>query len=98
MSQDNKVKRAVYSCLKTFEDTRASDPMLIYRVFYGLGYPRDLREIAERFDEDIFGSITRYRRYYQALYPSLRPAEQITAQRRARQEEKEREFGNDEKE
>lgn len=78
------IKQTVLKVLRIDEGARANDNRLVYLTFKALGLPTDLEQIAE-IGEFTIGSVTRFRRLYQSKYPELRPKQEITAKRRAKQ-------------
>ena len=87
----NAIKTMTLAVLRMDEGARANDNRLVWLVHKALGLPTDLEKIADS-GEFTMGSITRYRRMYQSQFPELRPKEEITAKRRAKQREMEEEM------
>lgn len=90
----NETKQMTLAILRIDEKARAHEWELVYKVHLALGLPTDLKELAQGSGEFTAGTISRYRRMFQAEYPELRPTEEITARRRAKQERMEEEMRN----
>lgn len=78
------LKKVVITILEKSEKARANDNYLIYRTYRAMGWPTDLKDIAEN-AENRFGTITRIRRKAQETNPMLLPKRQITKLRKARE-------------
>lgn len=78
------LKQATLEVLEQYEKARNNDNFLIYKVFKKMGWSTDLKEIAKN-GENVFGTISRYRRKAQETNPLLLPKRQITVKRKARE-------------
>lgn len=91
-TERGKIREAVTEILEKDERARGNTPYLIYKVFKQMGWPTDLKTIAEN-PTNRFESISRARRKAQELNPMLMPEEKIVNRRQELEEEYRTEMG-----
>ena len=82
--ENKELKKVTLDVLEHYETARNNDNFLIYKVFKKMGWSTDLKGIAKH-GENVFGSISRYRRKAQETNPLLLPKRQVTVKRKARE-------------
>ena len=85
MTEKKELKQVVTKVLEKSERARANDMYLYLRVFLEMGWSTDLEDHVDN-PINKFDSISRLRRKAQETNPLLRPKEQTTANRKAREE------------
>ncbi len=89
---DLPVKLVTKYCLEKYPNTRNNDLYLVAMVLKELELPTDLFELSKVREDDIAGSITRYRRLLQKEYPELDSIASVKEHRARRREDKFIEF------